>query len=58
MNRLFYNPDTKRPYVGLRLPTQQLAALDAARIELRLSRSEFTRRAIAAHLERLQAAAK
>jgi metal-responsive CopG/Arc/MetJ family transcriptional regulator len=58
MSHLFYNPDTGRPYIGLRLPAEQLAALDQARIEQRQSRSEFTRQAIAAHLQRLQTAAK
>jgi metal-responsive CopG/Arc/MetJ family transcriptional regulator len=58
MSRLFYDPETQRPYVGLRLPAEQLAALDEARVRLRQSRSEFTRQAIAAHLQRLQAAAK
>jgi len=57
-NRLFYDPNTERPYVGVRLPAQQLADLDRARIELRLSRSEFLRRAIAAQLQRLRAAPK
>jgi len=54
-DRLFYNPNTRRPYVGLRLPAEQLAALDKARLSLRQSRSEFTRQAIAEHLQRLQA---
>ncbi|WP_084030607.1 ribbon-helix-helix domain-containing protein [Bradyrhizobium paxllaeri] len=57
MSRLFYDPNTKRPYVGLRLPVEQLAALDEARIKLRQSRSEFTRRAIAEHLQRIQTVA-
>ncbi|XUJ37447.1 ribbon-helix-helix protein, CopG family [Bradyrhizobium japonicum] len=35
------------------MPAQQLADLDRARIELRLSRSEFLRRAIAAQLQQL-----
>lgn len=54
MSHLFYNPDTKRPYIGLHLPSEQLAALDEARLSLRQSRSEFARQAIAAHLRRLQ----
>ena len=58
MSHLFYNPDTNRHYVGFNLPADQLAALDEARTELRLSRSEFMRRAVATHLQRLQAAAK
>jgi len=58
MARLFYDPETDRPYVGFRLSAEQLAALDEARIKVRQSRSEFTRQAIAAHLQRLQIAAK
>jgi hypothetical protein len=58
MARLFYDPENDRPYVGLRLSAEQLAALDEARIKVRQSRSEFTRQAIAAHLQRLQIAAK
>jgi hypothetical protein len=54
MSHLFYDPETTRPYIGLRLPAEQLAALDEARIGLRQSRSEFARQAIAAHLRRLQ----
>jgi metal-responsive CopG/Arc/MetJ family transcriptional regulator len=50
-DRLFYDPNTERPYVGVRIPAQQLAELDQARIELRLSRSEFVRRAITAQLQ-------
>ncbi|MBR0993974.1 ribbon-helix-helix protein, CopG family [Bradyrhizobium japonicum] len=56
--RLFYDPNTERPYIGVRLPVQQLADLDRARIDLRLSRSEFLRRAIAAQLQQLHAASK
>lgn len=55
MSRLFYDPETARPYIGLRLPAEQLAALDEVRLSLRQSRSEFARQAIAAHLQRLQA---
>lgn len=58
MSRLFYDPNTERPYIGLRLPAQQLADLDRARIDLRLSRSEFLRRAITAQLQQLRAASK
>lgn len=54
MSRFFYDPNTARPYVGVRLPTDQLADVDRARLNLRLSRSEFVRRAIAAHLRELQ----
>ncbi|MBR1366356.1 ribbon-helix-helix protein, CopG family [Bradyrhizobium ottawaense] len=57
-NRLFYDPNTERPYIGVRLPAQQLADLDRARLDLRLSRSEFLRRAIAAQLQQLRAAPK
>jgi hypothetical protein len=52
-----YDPEA-RPFIGLKLPAEQLAALDNARIGLRQSRSEFTRQAIAAHLQRLQEPAK
>jgi metal-responsive CopG/Arc/MetJ family transcriptional regulator len=55
-NRLFYDPDTERPYIGLRLPAEQLSALDAARIKLRQSRSEFARQAINAYLQQIKAA--
>jgi len=57
-NRLFYDPETDRPYIGLRLPGEQLTALDEARLRLRLSRSEFARQAIAAHVQRLRAETK
>jgi hypothetical protein len=40
------------------LPADQLQALDQARLDLRLSRSEFSRRAIDAYLRQLQATAK
>ncbi|MBR0879343.1 ribbon-helix-helix protein, CopG family [Bradyrhizobium liaoningense] len=57
INRFFYDPDTARPYVGLRLSAHQLGALDEARLNLRQSRSEFVRQAIDDRLQRLQAAA-
>ncbi|WP_409188490.1 ribbon-helix-helix domain-containing protein [Bradyrhizobium sp. RDM4] len=50
---MFFNPDSARSYVGFYLPPDQLAALDQTRIELRLSRSEFVRRAIKAHLQQM-----
>ncbi|MCK1489742.1 ribbon-helix-helix protein, CopG family [Bradyrhizobium sp. 180] len=55
--RLFYDPDTARPYVGFKLSAHQLGALDEARLNLRQSRSEFVRQAIEERLQRLQAAA-
>lgn len=56
--RMHYDPHNPRNYVGFVLPPDQLAALDHARIELRLSRSEFMRQAVTAHLQQLQAASK
>lgn len=53
-----FNPDSIKNYVGFYLPADQLAALDQARIELRLSRSQFMREAVTAHLQQLQAAMK
>ncbi|MGY4500541.1 metal-responsive CopG/Arc/MetJ family transcriptional regulator [Bradyrhizobium sp. GM24.11] len=58
MNRLFYDPNTARPYVGFRLSAHQLAALDDARLTLRQGRSEFVRQAIEERLQRLRASAK
>lgn len=55
---MHFNPDNGRSYVGFVMPADQLAALDEARIELRLSRSEFVRRAVAAQLRQLHSAAK
>jgi hypothetical protein len=55
---MHFNPDTDRSYVGFHLPADQLAALDKARFEMRLSRSQFMRQAVKAHLQQLQAAAK
>ncbi|WP_083235115.1 CopG family ribbon-helix-helix protein [Bradyrhizobium yuanmingense] len=43
-----YNPDTERPYVGFHMPRDLLADLDAARLHMRVSRSEFLRRAVRA----------
>ena len=54
---MHFNPDSSRSYVGFHLQADQLAALDKARIEMRLSRSEFMREVVSAHLQRLQAAA-
>lgn len=54
---MHFNPDSARSYIGFHLPADQLAALDRARIELRLSRSQLMRQVVAAHLQRLQAAA-
>lgn len=48
---MHFNPDNARSYIGFVLPADQLAALDQARLELRLSRSEFVRRAVAAQLQ-------
>lgn len=55
---MHFNPDRDRNYVGFHLPADQLGALDQARIELRLSRSQFMRQAVTAHLQQLEAAAK
>lgn len=55
---MHFNPDRDRHYVGFHLPADQLAALDQVRIELRLSRSQFVRQAVAAHVQQLQAAPK
>ncbi|MGO4712538.1 CopG family transcriptional regulator [Bradyrhizobium sp. 2TAF24] len=55
---MHFHPDNARSYVGFNLPADQLAALDQARIELRLSRSEFMRQAVTVHLRQLQATAK
>lgn len=55
---MHFDPDNARSYVGFNLPADQLAALDRARIELRLSRSQFMREAVTAHLRRLGAVAK
>ncbi|WP_410052716.1 ribbon-helix-helix protein, CopG family [Bradyrhizobium sp. SZCCHNS2006] len=57
MSRLFYDPDTARPYVGFRLSAHQLAALDEARLNLRQGRSEFVRQALEQRLQRLQTTA-
>ncbi|MGY2902940.1 metal-responsive CopG/Arc/MetJ family transcriptional regulator [Bradyrhizobium sp. URHC0002] len=54
---MFFNPDSARSYIGFHLPANQLAALDRARIGLRLSRSQFMRQMVTAHLQRLQAVA-
>jgi hypothetical protein len=48
---MHFNPDSARAYIGFHLQPDQLAALDRARIELRLSRSQFMRRMVAAHLQ-------
>jgi metal-responsive CopG/Arc/MetJ family transcriptional regulator len=55
-NRLFYDADTARPYIGIRLSSHQLASVDEARLKLRQNRSAFVRDAIAAHLERVETA--
>lgn len=55
---MHFNPDRNRNYVGFHLPPDQLSELDQVRIELRLSRSEFMRQVVTAHLRQLQAAAK
>jgi metal-responsive CopG/Arc/MetJ family transcriptional regulator len=53
MSRFFYDAESARPYVGLNVARQMLAQIDEARLQLRLSRAEFARRAIAEYLERL-----
>jgi hypothetical protein len=55
---MHFNPDSARSFVGFHLPADQLAELDRARIELRLSRSQFMRRMVASHLQQVQAAEK
>jgi Ribbon-helix-helix protein, copG family len=55
---MHFNPDCTRSYIGFYLPADQLAALDRARIELRLSRSQFMRQVVSMHLQQLLAAAK
>ena len=57
--RMSYDPTNvaERPFIGFNLPADQLQALDRARLDLRLSRSEFSRRAIDAYLRQLQFAA-
>ncbi|MFC0243575.1 ribbon-helix-helix protein, CopG family [Rhodopseudomonas telluris] len=52
MARFFYDADSTRPYVGLNVARQMLAQIDEARLQLRLSRAEFVRQAIAAYLAR------
>lgn len=54
---MHFNPDSERSYVGFHLPADQLAALDKARTEMRLSRSEFMRQVVTAHLQQLRTAA-
>jgi metal-responsive CopG/Arc/MetJ family transcriptional regulator len=54
---MHFNPDSARSYIGFHLPADQLAALDQARIELRLSRSQFMRQVVTAYLQQRQAAA-
>lgn len=53
---MHFNPDSARSFVGFHLPADQLAALDRARIELRLSRSQFMRQVVAAYLQQPQPA--
>ncbi|MHC2841714.1 MULTISPECIES: ribbon-helix-helix domain-containing protein [Bradyrhizobium] len=48
---MHFDPDNARSYVGFNLPSDQLAALDRTRVELRLSRSQFLRQALAAYLK-------
>ena len=51
---LHFDPDNARSYVGFVMPSDQLAALDEARISSRQSRSEFLRQALAAYLRQRQ----
>ena len=53
---MHFNPDRDRNYVGFHLPADQLAALDQARVELRLSRSQVMRQVVTAYLKQRQAA--
>ncbi|MFK4537296.1 metal-responsive CopG/Arc/MetJ family transcriptional regulator [Bradyrhizobium ottawaense] len=55
---MHFNPDHSRNYIGFHLPPEQLSELDQVRIELRLTRSEFMRQVVTAHLRQLQAAAR
>ncbi|MGY3369918.1 metal-responsive CopG/Arc/MetJ family transcriptional regulator [Bradyrhizobium sp. GM2.4] len=48
--RMHYDPQNPRSYIGFVLPAAQLAALDRARTDLRLSRSQFLRQAVTAYL--------
>lgn len=48
---MHFDPDNARSYVGFNLPSDQLAALDRTRVELRLSRSQFLRQVLAAYLK-------
>jgi metal-responsive CopG/Arc/MetJ family transcriptional regulator len=53
---MHFDPDNARSYVGFNLPADQLAALDQARLESRLSRSQLMRQALAAYLQQRQVA--
>ncbi|QIP02975.1 ribbon-helix-helix protein, CopG family [Bradyrhizobium symbiodeficiens] len=55
---MHFNPDRNQNYVGFHLPPDQLSELDQVRIKLRLSRSEFMRQVLTAHLRQLQTAAR
>ncbi len=55
---MHFDPDSVRSYIGFHLPADQLASLDKVRIERRLSRSQFMRQLVTAHLQQLQAAGK
>jgi hypothetical protein len=49
-NRIAYTPEPETPFVGFRLPLQQLAALDEERLKLGQGRSQFMRDALRSYL--------
>lgn len=55
---MHFDPSNARGYVGFIMPLDQLAELDQARTELRLSRSQFLRQAVAAYLQQRHSATR
>jgi Ribbon-helix-helix protein, copG family len=51
----FYDADNARPVLAVRLTADQMARIDAARHQLKLSRSDLTRRALNDLFDRMQA---
>lgn len=49
-----YNPENMRPVLAVRLTTDQMGRIDAARHQLRVSRSDLARRALNEMLDRMQ----
>ncbi|MGY2902950.1 ribbon-helix-helix domain-containing protein [Bradyrhizobium sp. URHC0002] len=49
-NRRPYNPEPETPFIGFKLPLQQLTELDAARLKLGQGRSQFMRDALRSYL--------